>query len=277
MKRSGFKSALVTICAALVSFGAVVIRCVQLFYYTDTATGYVLSGGKDLIVDLYICTGAGILLFGLVSFISFNKNTADYDLSPGRGMFWFSLLSAAGIFYDFIYQCVRCYMYVSKTAYPAANRIVPMILCAVFALVSCAYFAVLCQCSRSRRFEFGRLWLLRLAPLFWAFFNILVGLTDYGNVVYDVDSALKYLALIFGLLFFFSLFASREKQFRRLGSLVFFGYSYGSLSFILAFPRIVAFIAGRELLSPNFSAPAFLFTGIFAFAAAVQISFKKKA
>lgn len=277
MKRSGFINAVITVCAALVAFAAAVLRCIQLFYYTDTATGYVVADGKDLIVDLYVCAAASVLLFGLVSFLSFHKSAAEYDLAPGKGMFWFSLLCAAGMFYDFIYQCVRCYLYLSKTAFPAANRIAPMIFCAVFALVGCAYFAVLCQCSHSRRFEFGRLLLLRLAPLFWVLFNILVGLTDYGNVLYDVDSALKYLALIFGLLFFFLLFASREKQFRRLGALVFFGYSYGSLCFVLAFPRIVAFVAGRALILPNFSAPAFLFTGIFAFAAAVQISFKKKA
>ncbi len=267
---------LVTVCAAVVSAGAAVIRCVQLFYYTDSSTGYVNGSGKKLIIELYIFIAAGILLFAFSAFPFHGKNTDKSEINPGKGMFLLSLLCAAGMFYDFIYQCVRCYLYVDQTSYPAANRIVPMVLCAVFALVSCAYFAVLCQCSRTRRFEFGRLWFLRLAPFFWAFCNVLVGMTDYGNVIYDVDSALKYLALIFGLLFFFSLFASREEKFSRVGSLVFFGCSYGALCFVLAFPRIIAFAAGAGLPAPDFSAPAFLFTGIFAFAVSCRFFLKRR-
>lgn len=277
MKKTGFKSIVALICAALVSVGAAVVRCIQLFYYTDMSTGIVLSSGRDLIADLYICIGVSIFLFAFASFAFFNKSTSEFDFVPGRGMFLASLLSAAGMFYDFIYQCVNCYNYIAKTAYPALNRIIPMIACAVFALLSCAYFAVLCQCSRSSRFEFSRLWLLRLTPLFWAFCNALLGLTEYGDVIYDVDSALRYLAVIFGLVFFFLLSASREKASKHLGPLVFFGYSYGALCFMLSFPRMVAFIAGEGLPAADYSAPTFLFTGIFAFAAALEISFKKKA
>ncbi len=261
-------------CAACISVGAAVIRCVLLFYYTDPQTGYVTGSGKELIFDLYVCLAVSIVLFALAAWIG--RADAGEELVPGRGMFLLSLFSAAGMFYDFIYQCVNCYLYVSKTSFPAANRIVPMALCAVFALLSCAYFAVLCQCSRSSRFEFGRLWLLRLAPLCWTFCNVLVGLTEYGNIVFDVDSALKYLSLIFGMVFFFLLFASRESQFKRMGVLAFFGYSYGVLSFVLSLPRTITFIGGAGLAFPDFSAPAFLFTGVFAFAAALRISFKKK-
>ena len=91
-----------------------VIRCIQLFYYTDLSTGYVVSGGKNLISELYLIIAVAVLLFAGVSFIFFNKKTSEFDFTPGKGMFLLSLLCAAGMFYDFIYQCVSCYDYISK-------------------------------------------------------------------------------------------------------------------------------------------------------------------
>ena len=105
---------------------------------------------------------------------------------------------------------------------------------------------------------------------------MLVGLTAYGDALYDVDSALKNFCLVFGLLFFFFYAAQREKTFSRMGALAFFGYTYGALCFVLVVPRIVSLIAGVSLTAPEYSSPAFLFTGAFAFVAAVNISFKKK-
>lgn len=276
MKKTNFKSKVLTACAALTTVGAAVIRCIQLFYYTDSSTGYVLSGGKNLITDLYINIAVAAVLYAGVSFIFFNKKTSDFDFAPGKGMFLLSLLCTAGLFYDFIFQCVSLYNYISKTSYIAPNRVVPMIFCIISALISCAYFAILSQCSRSSRFEFGRLRILCFAPFFWVFCNVLVSLTSYGDALYDVDSALKNFCLVFGLLFFFFFAAQREKTFSRMGALVFFGYTYGALCFVLVFPRIIGLVAGAELNAPEYASPAFLFTGIFAFAAAFNISFKKK-
>ena len=276
MKKTDFKGKFLTACAALFTVGAAVIRCIQLFYYTDLSTGYVVSGGKNLISELYLIIAVAVLLFAGVSFIFFNKKTSEFDFTPGKGMFLLSLLCAAGMFYDFIYQCVSCYDYISKTSYIAVNRVIPMVLCIISALICCAYFAILSQCSRSSRFEFGRLKILCFAPFLWVFCNVLVGLTAYGDALYDVDSALKNFCLVFGLLFFFFYAAQREKSFSRMGALAFFGYTYGALCFVLVFPRIVSLIAGVSLTAPEYSSPAFLFTGAFAFVAAINISFKKK-
>lgn len=153
----------------------------------------------------------------------FNKKTSEFDFTPGKGMFLLSLLCAAGMFYDFIYQCVSCYDYISKTSYIAVNRVIPMVLCIISALICCAYFAILSQCSRSSRFEFGRLKILCFAPFLWVFCNVLVGLTAYGDALYDVDSALKNFCLVFGLLFFFFYAAQREKLSAEWGLLRFSG------------------------------------------------------
>ncbi len=276
MKKTNFKSKLLTACAALTTVGAVVIRCIQLFYYTDLSTGYVLSDAKNLITDLYINIVVSVLLFAVTSFAFFNKKTSEVDFVEGKGMFFMSLLCTAGMFYDFIFQCVSCYNYISKTAYIAVNRIIPMILCVVSALICCAYFAILSQSSRTSRFEFGRLKILCFAPFLWVFCNVLVSLTEYGDALYDVDSALKNFCLVFGLLFFFLFAAQSEKTFSRMGTLVFFGYTYGALCVVLVLPRIVSLIAGISMPVPEYSSPAFLFTGLFAFAVAFDISFKKK-
>ena len=276
MKKTNSKSAFLIVCASLVSLAAVIIKCVQLLYYTDVSSGYIINSGKNLIISFYICIGTGFLLFAGASFAFFDKSADDCGFSPGRGMFLPCVLCAAGMFFDFIYQCVGCYEYISKNSYPAANRYVPMIACAVFALLSCVYFIVLSQSSRSNRFDFGKLTLLRLMPFFWVLCNALLGLTEYGDMYYGAESTLKYIALIFGLVFFFLLAAEKEKTYRRLGALVFFGYSYGALCFALSVPRIISFLAGAELPAAEFSAPTFLFTGIFSFAAALNISFKKK-
>lgn len=265
-----------TACAVLITACAAIVRCIQLFYYTDSSTGYVLSSGKKSITELYISIVVAAVLFAGVSFIYFNKKTSDFDFAPGKGMFLLSVLCSAGLFYDFIFQCVSLYNYIEKTSYIAPNRVIPMALCILFALISCAYFAILSQCSRSSRFEFGRLRILCFAPFFWVLSNALVSLTSYGDALYDVDSALKNFCIVFGLLFFFFFAAQREKTFSRMGAFVFFGYTYGALCFVLAFPRLIALVSGVGVNVPHYASPAFLFTGIFAFAAAFNISFKKK-
>ena len=52
MKKTGIQSIVLTLCAACISVGAAVIRCVQLFYYTDPQTGYVTGSGKELIARM---------------------------------------------------------------------------------------------------------------------------------------------------------------------------------------------------------------------------------
>lgn len=200
--------------AAFAVLAGAVIRCILLSGAVPAAES------NDLSLCFYICFAAGILLFAASSFMLFSGKTDTVGPSLESGMFLPCILGAAGVFCDFIYQCLSCYDYVSRTAYPAANRIVPMIACAVFALLSCAYFIVLSICSRSRSFDLGRLRLLCFTPLLWAFCHVLLGLTEYESAYNDTESALKYITLIFGLLFFFLLAAQKEDA-KANGSLAF--------------------------------------------------------
>lgn len=84
MKKTDFKGKFLTACAALFTVGAAVIRCIQLFYYTDLSTGYVVSGGKNLISELYLIIAVAVLLFAGVSFIFFNKKLRSLILPQAR-------------------------------------------------------------------------------------------------------------------------------------------------------------------------------------------------
>lgn len=276
MTHGSLKRGIALAAAVIVSLGAAVLRCLQLILYTDTETGYITLNGEHTITDFYIFAFVAVALYGIYAF---GKKRSDGEevFAPGRLFLVFSALSCAGMFYDFIHQCLNCYNYSVQTEYPAANRLAMMIACAVFALLSCVYFAVMCESFRSSRFDYGRLWLLRLAPVFWFMCNLLLGLTDYGDVFYDLDTVLKNFTVIAGLMFFFFLAGISENEVTRPRALAFSGFCYGSFSFILAFPRIVVFIAGTGLKAADYSFITFLFSGMFAFALSLKISAQKKA
>lgn len=269
MKSIFSKERFVTVLAAFAVLAGAVIRCILLSGAVPAAES------NDLSLCFYICFAASVLLFAASSFMLFSGKTDTVGPSPESGMFLPCISGAAGVFCDFIYQCLSCYDYVSRTAYPAANRIVPMIACAVFALLGCAYFIVLSICSRSRSFDLGRLRLLCFAPFLWALCHVLLGLTEYESAYNDTESALKYITLIFGLLFFF-LLAAQKEDVKANGSLAFFGFAYSAVCFVSAVPRIIAYAFGAQLPQAGYFSVSFLLVGVFAFAAAAEISFKKK-
>lgn len=254
---------------------ALVLRCIQLVLFTDSETGGVTLSGKDTAAQFYIYIFAAAVFFAFYAFSSGSaKSYAQFF--RGKALFCLSLLSCAGMFCDFIRRCLGCYYYAAGSEYIALNRLVPMALCSLFALFSCVYFAVMCEALKSSRFDYGRLWFIRLAPVFWAMCSLLVCLTEYSGALYDPDSIMKNFAFAAGMLFFLFLSSSPEDGGKRLKALSFFGLFYGSVCVALSAARIAALIFGAELKAAEYGVPAFLFTGLFAIVLSCRISAEGK-
>ncbi len=234
------------------------------------------SQSSNSLLCFYICCAVGIFLFAVSTLMLFHGRKKGSAPTPESGMFFPFLLGAAGVFCDFIYQCVSCYDYVSNTAYPMANRIASIAACALFALLSCVYFIIMSLCARSSSIDLGRLAPLCATPFLWSLCHVFIGLTEYESTYDDTESIIKYIMLIFGLMFFFLLAAQTGKKARSKRGLAFFGFAYSSACFVAAVPRAIAYFYGAELPQAGYFSLSFLLVGIFAFAAAIEISLKRK-
>lgn len=270
------KSAAALYLSFLFSLGAAFVRCIQLLMYTNPDTGIVIDGAENTVALFYIFTALSVVMLGAFVFASKSSFECPIQIKDSTGLSLCSCLAAAGMFYDFVHQCVRCYLYVSANSYIAVNRLLPMIFSAVFALLSAVFFIFTALSVKSSRYDFSRMWFFKITPVLWSLVNLLILLTDYDDDILAIDTLLKYSAFILALVFFvlFALTAESEKA---NGSLtVFFGFLYSGISFSLSFGRMVCFIIGQDIVSADFSSPAFMFTGLFAFAFSFCICLRKK-
>lgn len=258
------------------SFSAAAVRCGQLLLYTDSDTGMIVYGAENTILQFYILTVISVALLGAFVLLSRKELEGPFEIQSNGTLSLFSFLAAAGMFYDFVHQCLNCYFYIADNSYVAANRLLPMILTAVFALLSSVYFIFSGISFKNTRYDFRRLWFFRITPVLWAVVNFFVLLTDYSDNIHALETLLKYAAFLFALLFFlfFAIFVDGEKG--KCGVTVFFGFLYAGISFSLSFGRILCFILGNEINAEDFSSPAFLFTGLFAFACSFLIYKRKR-
>lgn len=270
------KSAAALYLSFLLSLGAAFVRCIQLLMYTDLNSGIIVNGAENTVSLFYIFTALSAALLGV--FVMLAKSSFEYpfQIKGSKVLSACSYLAAAGMFYDFVHQFINCYLYASANSYIALNRLLPMILCAVFALLSAVYFIFAGLSFNSSRYDFSKLWFFKITPVLWSLVNLLVLLTDYNDDFRAVETLLKYSAFILALVFFLLFAVTAESEKAKGGLTVFFGFLYSGISFSLSFGRIVCFIVGKEIAAADFSSPAFLLTGLFAFICSYRICQRKK-
>lgn len=270
MKKSNF-SVYGAVCLAFgiaISIAALALRCVQVFKYTDFETAHIVKSASGTVSAFYVFLAASVILFSFA--VVGCKPFPSANRKDGKAIFALCVLAGAGMFYDFVYRCILCFEYASATRHLVANRFVPMIFTAVFALLTAVFFFVLGISFKTARYKMSSLWFLYISPVMWALSGMLSLLTVYDDVFFAEETFLKYAALIAAIVFFMLFALGEDKEKSVLPAVVASGLVYASLAVELAVPRIVALAAGLPLAKADFSCLSFLFTGLFAACVAVK-------
>lgn len=251
-------------CALVLCAAAAVIRGAQVSF-AASSRGLGTAGA--------VCFAAGFLLFAAASF--FSPNGKSREALSEKPSLPACAAAAAGMFSEFVLRCIDFYSYISKNASPAPNRFIPLALAAVFALLSAVLFAVLAASSRSCGIELPRLAPMRAFPFLWALCCALLAMTDNDFGIRDYDSVLKYLFIVFAMLFFLLFFAQSEKSAAPRALLSAFGFGGFSSALALFCGRAASAAAGAELAYIGCFSPVLLLVGIFMLVTAAGASFKE--
>ena len=168
MKKSNF-SVYGAVCLAFgiaISIAALALRCVQVFKYTDFETAHIVKSASGTVSAFYVFLAASVILFSFA--VVGCKPFPSANRKGGKAIFALCVLAGAGMFYDFVYRCILCFEYASATRHLVANRFVPMIFTAVFALLSAVFFFVLGISFKTARYKMSSLWFLYISPVMWA-------------------------------------------------------------------------------------------------------------
>lgn len=254
---------------------AAVLRCVQLFLFTDISTGFVLKEASFTAGAVYILCVSAVVLCGI--FFHKKLTPADpFSKKESKPLFYICIITGAAMFYDFIHQCVNCFNYASRTTYFELNYFVPMLLTGIAAILCTFYFIIMGVSFVTDKYDFKQLVYFHLALAVWFISGFFIKFTSYDDGYLAVENNLRYAVLLFGIMFSIALIRGIDGVPAKPRTLCFAGLAYAALSFILAAPRIIAFIGGAELNKAEFSSVSYLFTGIFAAVLTIEALKKDK-
>lgn len=241
---------------------AAVLRCVQLFLYTDASTGFIDRNKAGTIVLFFAsCLAFILLILFLLKRESFRN---PFDQSESRLLFYVSAAAGVAMFYEFIFKCVNCSKYVASVSSVRLNYFIPICLAALFSLLCVLYFIMMGISFKTDNYDFRSFRYYHLVPVLWNLCILFSLLTDYNDGIYAEEKILHYAVLIFGILFFTELIRCVHSENKRLKCFCFSGLIYAALCFVLSVPRMVAFVFGAELFHVDFSAVTYLFMSLFA-------------
>lgn len=254
---------------------AAVLRCVQLFSFTDISTGFIVKGASLTAGAVYILCVLAAALCG----ITFSKKFIPVDpfgKKESKPLFYICILTGASMFYDFVHQCVNCFSYASRTTYFELNYFLPMLLTGIAAILCTFYFIIMGISFVTDKYDFRQLVYFHLALAVWFILGIFTNFAKYDDGFLALENNLRYAVLFMGITFSIVLIRCIDGGAAKLKMLCFTGLAYAALSFILAAPRMIAFIGGAELNKVDFSSVSYLFTGIFAAALTFEALKKDK-
>lgn len=260
--------------SVLVTGGAVVLRLVQLLFFTDSATGLVTGAGETysywiyglMLVCMLLCLRCALLCRGEA------RAVPDEFRCVWLGLF--SYLLAGGFFVDFIHQCYNGYDFAEHTAYMSLNVLAPMLLVGVFALLSCFYFFAVGLTYFGKQYDFRCFRWFHFVTVLWALTRLLGILEKMVSVSTDTQTVCEFIYLVFLLMFFFSFITSAVSRRSAGRTVIFFGLAVFMFACLLSVPRLIVLISGRsaQLTTAAFSATTDLACGLFALAFVIDLA-----
>lgn len=158
--------------------------------------------GNISVVFYYITVALGILAVSLET-IDTKKYANAFIFKNNFHLNIFAYIASLGFFIDFVHLCITAFGSIENEEYKQLIFFVPVCLSALFALMSCFYFYTIGMSFGDKNYDFRELKILHLAPIGWAVSQALTVMQQSISFMIDIDSVIKYLLLIFCVLFFY--------------------------------------------------------------------------
>lgn len=261
---------------AALTIASVIVRTVQLCNYTENSFGYIVKGAEGTIILFY--SFLLLLLLSVLLFFCGKKIKSTYSPfeSNSRILCVTAVLSGISLFFDFVFRIIIAYNYISQNSRAEMNYFIPLCISVIISLVCAFYFIAAGVSFNTSKYSFREFKYLHTIPLLWVVCILVTCLTENIDVVYAEEELLHYAVLISALVFFVLFIKAVDGKNENMTCLGVFGIVYAALAFVLALPRLAAFINGADLRFADFSTLPHLFTGAFSFALSQSILGHKK-
>lgn len=124
----------------------------------------------------------------------------------------FSYLVALGFFVEFISNVATLVKLFLNDNGLVISYIVPLIMCALFALLSSFYFVMVGLSFGTKDYDFRSFKLYHIVLLLWAVFKLMTLFGQVIRITYDVNAVLRYLSIMVLAFFFYYFVAEVENN-----------------------------------------------------------------
>lgn len=220
---------------------AIILRFSALFFQ--------FSSG--LIIAFYIFVLSSIFCIVLRTVKEDNYSTA-FKFEKTKRLDIVSYFACFGFFVDFVHQCVRIFLCVQNGDYKSFTMFSPICLSCIFSLLSCFYFITIAMSFSDIGYDFRRLKLLHISPILWSLANLITALTEPMSLLKEVNSIIKYAAIISAVLYYYFFARETENEDKAKKPIVLFSRAFGYLALIFFVDRVMLILTGNaELLDKN--------------------------
>ncbi len=124
----------------------------------------------------------------------------------------FSYLVAFGFFVEFISNVATLVkLFLDKNGL-IISYLVPIVMCALFALLSSFYFVMVGLSFGTRNYDFRSFKLYHIVILLWAIFKLMTLFGQVIRITYDINAVLRYLSIMVLSFFFYYFVAEVESE-----------------------------------------------------------------
>lgn len=163
-----------------------------------------VGGGAVLTVLYYLALVLGIAFLAYDSYrVKAYSNVFVFDNRFHLDIFAYG--AGVGFFIDFVSSMLSIYHSIDDKSYHILTSFVPLCVSCAFALLSSFYYIVVGSSFGGSNYDFRKLRVFHIAPLFWAGAKLFGILDQAVGLLQDDIALLKYITLIFGVCLFFFL------------------------------------------------------------------------
>lgn len=166
-----------------------------------------LSDSINALFYFFFVLGAIFVALGSVKQANVNR-AFDYDKIKRLDVL--SYCASAGFFVEFVLKAVTIYSLSQDNSYKSVVMFVPPCVACAMALAGCFYFFAVGMSFGDYGYDFRKLRVLHIAPIFWAIANSLGIMTQAISPLIEVNSVVKYVAYVTSVIYFY--FFARELE-----------------------------------------------------------------
>lgn len=232
---------------------AIPLRTYQLLFITEGDTGFYKTENWTV----YLVYFLSILAFA-VPYVMVNlaKSVPSSKISPTRKNKFLAvtaLLFGLGIVADVISTLAKIFIRGDVTSLTTQENIVPMLIEAVFGLLSAIYIVIFGISFFDGKTTYSQYKFLALSPLVWSVGRVIIRFLTKISYVNIADLLFELLAISFMMIFFLALarISSGLANETSMRSLFASGYVSAFFCLLANVPRFVVTITGNGNLLPN--------------------------